>query len=117
ERMEDGAAEDAAADLGSAGVIDDRPRAAADLAEEPLPGLGIPRLAGRAEDADARQVGGAVRGGRALGHAPPDGRSAAEARHAAPVEPRRRTRDRPWARCASGVRSRRLRATVGASPR
>ena len=45
------AADDPAADLRPARVVDDRQPAAADLAEVPPPALGIPRLAGRAEDA------------------------------------------------------------------
>ena len=52
---------DPAGDLGPAGVVDDRAAALADLAEVPPPGIGVPRLAGRAEDAQRRPVVGADR--------------------------------------------------------
>ena len=45
-----------AGDLGAARVVDDRQAAAADDVEEPAPRLGIPRLAGGAEDAQRREI-------------------------------------------------------------
>ena len=56
ERREDVAADQPAGDFGAARVVDDRQPAAADDIEEPAPRLGVPRLAGRAEDAQRRQV-------------------------------------------------------------
>ena len=46
ERQHDVAHDDAARDLGAAGVVDDRAAAAADGVEEPQPGRRVPRLAG-----------------------------------------------------------------------
>ena len=50
------AADDPAADLRPAGVVDDRAASAADLAEVPRPAVGIPWLTRRAQDANAAQV-------------------------------------------------------------
>src|SRR5262249_50100483 len=50
------AREDAARDLRTARVIEDGHAALADVIEEPAIGLGIPRLARRADDADRRQI-------------------------------------------------------------
>ena len=58
----DVAPDDAARDLGPAAVVDDRAATLADLAEVPPPRIGVPRLPGRAEDA---QRGAVVRRGRA----------------------------------------------------
>ena len=53
------AGQQAGADLGAAGDVDDRPPPLADLGEQPAPGLRVPRLARGAEGAQAREVGGA----------------------------------------------------------
>src|SRR6266849_2613941 len=50
------AAQDAARDLGAAGVVDDRDPAAANVLEEPAEWFGVPWLAGAAEYAQAREV-------------------------------------------------------------
>src|SRR5688572_25135636 len=50
------AADDAAGDLGPAGVIDDRATGFADGAEVPPPRVGVPRLTGGAEHEEARAV-------------------------------------------------------------
>ncbi len=56
-QRQDGVAhDDAAADLRAAGVVDDRPPPLTHDVEQPQPRVGVPRLAGAAEDADARQV-------------------------------------------------------------
>src|SRR4029078_8610756 len=54
-------AHDPAADLGAAGVVDDRAATLSDLAEIPPPWLGIPRLPGRPEDAKRRSIVGPER--------------------------------------------------------
>ena len=48
--------EEAGADLGSAREVDDRRAALADDVVQPQVGVGVPRLAGRREDADRRAV-------------------------------------------------------------
>ena len=63
DRPEERAADDPAADLGPAGVVDDRQPAAADDVEGPAPGIRVPRLAGRADDPERRR-------GRGRGRAP-----------------------------------------------
>jgi hypothetical protein len=78
DRREEVAADDAAADLRAAGVVDDRRPASADLAEEPRPRLGVPRLAGRAEDTERAQVMGADRVDAVGDQRPDDGRRDAE---------------------------------------
>ena len=55
-RRDHGARHDAAAHLGPARVVDDGATAAADHPLEPAPGVGVPRLARRAEDPEAREV-------------------------------------------------------------
>ena len=49
-------AEEAGRDLGAARDVHDRPRPAADALEEPQPGLGVPGLAGRAEQPQGGEV-------------------------------------------------------------
>ena len=56
DRCQQVAADDPAADLRSARVVDDRRPAATHFAEIPPPALRIPRLARRAQDAQGRQV-------------------------------------------------------------
>ena len=77
--------EDAARDLGAARVVDDRHAPAARVLEEPAIGLGVPRLARRADDAERREIVlgdpvGAVRHERARGR-----RRDAEVRDAMPL--------------------------------
>ena len=48
--------EQAGADLRPAGDVDDRQPAPADVLEQPSPGLGVPRLAGRGEDPQPAEV-------------------------------------------------------------
>src|SRR5579875_3652586 len=50
------AADDPAADLGPARIIDNREPASADAGEEPLPGSGIPRLARASQDAERGEI-------------------------------------------------------------
>ena len=49
------AADDPAGDLGPARVVDDRQAPAADDVEAPAPRIGVPRLAGRADDPERRR--------------------------------------------------------------
>ena len=56
DRSEQRAADDPAADLGAARVVDDRQPTAADDVEAPPPRVRVPRLAGRAEDPQRREV-------------------------------------------------------------
>ena len=57
EGVERRAGEDAPTDLGAAADVEDRHPGAADVGEEPLPGVRVPRLAGRDHEAQAREVG------------------------------------------------------------
>ena len=56
DRPDRGRREEARADLGAAGAVDDRHARAADVLEEPAVRLGVPRLAGRDERAQRREV-------------------------------------------------------------
>src|SRR5258706_4244386 len=56
DRRPGGAADDAAGDLGAAGVIDDGAARLADVAEVPPPRVGVPRLAGRTEDEERAAI-------------------------------------------------------------
>ncbi|MNQ85872.1 hypothetical protein D3C85_1010480 [compost metagenome] len=55
-RLDQHIGQDAAADLGAAGIVDDRITALANGIEQPQPGLRVPRLAGRGENAQGAQV-------------------------------------------------------------
>src|SRR5690606_27861293 len=56
ERRQERPADDPAGDLGATGVVQDRLAAFEDVLEEPAPALRVPRAAGRADGAEAREV-------------------------------------------------------------
>src|SRR5262249_27109343 len=56
DRLDDARAQEARADLGAAGDVDDRRPAAADVLEQPEVRVAVPRLAGRADRPQRRQV-------------------------------------------------------------
>ena len=58
DRRDGEAAEDAAGDLRPTRVVDDRDARLAGVLEQPAVGLGIPRLAGGAQDAERREIVG-----------------------------------------------------------
>ena len=107
DRPDDVAADDAAADLGPAAVVDDRAAPLADLAEVPPPRLRVPRLAGRAEHAQRRPVVRAD-GRLAVGHERPDDR-----RRQAQVGDPMAGHDRPQPVRPREVRARPRRARAG----